>query len=50
MKTKLTDQDKIDIVAKYLAGTSARGIGKQYGVTHKAITGILTRREIQIRK
>lgn len=51
MKRKLTDQDKIDIVRKYLeSNISTRKLGAEYSVTHKAITGILKVRGVEIRK
>jgi len=51
MNRKLTDQNKIDIVSEYLeTRISLRALGRKYKVSHQAIIGVLTRREIKIVK
>lgn len=47
MKTKLTDQNKIDIVKLFKEGLSMRNLGKMFSVSHVAISGILKRRGIK---
>lgn len=49
-RTRLTDQQKIDIVEMYKSGRSSVEVGKEFGVTHVAILGILKVRGVEIRK
>lgn len=46
---KLTDQDKINIVADYLNGESSLKLGVRYNVSKQAILCILRARDIKIR-
>lgn len=50
MKNRLTDQQKIDLVSKYLSGASANQLAKMYEISCTAVLGILRRRNIEIRK
>jgi len=51
MTTKrLTDQEKIDVVAKYVAGASSVQLGKEFGISHTAILSMLKRRGVKIKK
>lgn len=47
---KLTDQEKIDIVSRYLNGESSLKLGKEYKVSKQSILCILRVRNINIRK
>lgn len=47
---KLTDQQKIDIVKKYLEGYSSNSLAKEYGITKQGILCILKVRNVEIRK
>jgi hypothetical protein len=47
--TKLTDQQKIDVVNAYVSGFSSQKIAIQYNISSVAIRGILKRRNIPIR-
>ena len=50
MSNRLSDQERIDVVAKYIAGKSPIELSKIYGVTDTAILGILKRRGVVRRK
>lgn len=50
MKQKLTDQNKIDIVERYKNGETSVMLGKDFGVSHVAILGVLKVRGVGIRK
>lgn len=46
---KLNDQDKIDIVKRYLNGESSVKLGEEFKVTRQAILAILRNRKVKIR-
>jgi transposase-like protein len=46
IKMRLTDEQKIEIVKKYLQGDSSRKLGKEYGVDKNSILSILKVRGI----
>jgi transposase-like protein len=46
---KLTDQQKIDIVTKYISGNSSVKLSKEYGISRQAILYILKVRKVEIR-
>lgn len=47
---RLTDQEKIDVVQKYLDGMSSCELSKIYGISDTAILALLGRRGVQKRK
>lgn len=48
-RKQLTDQQKIDIVKKYLDGRSALSLSREYGIYYNAIYSLLKKRNIKIR-
>lgn len=46
---KLTDQNKIDIVNRYIKGESSVKLGEDFNVTRQAILAILRNRKVEIR-
>lgn len=48
-QTRLTDQQKIDVVTRYQAGDSSVTLGKEYNISYTAILSLLKRRGIIIR-
>lgn len=46
---KLTDQQKIDIVNRYLQGESSLKLAKAYSITKQSVLSILKIRKIKIR-
>lgn len=49
MQKRLTDQDKIDVVAKYKAGMSSCQLAKIYGIQDTSILALLRRRGVERR-
>ena len=46
---KLSDQDKIDVVNKYLNGISAIKLAEEYHITRQSVVSILKVRGVNIR-
>ena len=46
---KLSDQQKIDIVSRYLKGESSVKLGKEYGIAKQSVLSILKIRKVEIR-
>lgn len=46
---KLTDQQKIDIVNRYIQGESSLKLAKSYSITKQSVLSILKIRKIEIR-
>lgn len=46
---KLSDQQKIDIVNRYVKGESSVKLGKEYGIAKQSILSILKIRGVEIR-
>jgi transposase-like protein len=47
--SKLTDQQKIEIVKKYEEGDSSIKLSKEYGISKQSILSILKNRKVKIR-
>ena len=43
---KLTDQNKIDITARYVAGEKSSKLGREFGVSAQAIIGVVKSRGV----
>jgi len=49
MQKRLNDREKIELVEKYKTGQfTCRDLSKQYGITSQAISGLLTRRKVNV--
>lgn len=46
---KLTDQQKIEIVNKYINGESSLKLAKEYNISKQGVLGILKVRKVKIR-
>lgn len=46
---KLSDQEKIDIVSRYVKGESMTKLGQAYGIARQSVTSILKVRKVEIR-
>ena len=46
---KLSDQEKIDMVEKYISGTSSIKLAKEYNISRQSVLAILKVRKVKIR-